>query len=91
MSNKVCANQDDLIISTIKDTLLFDATQKKLRKSYAVPYIGWHPVNDKMTTNMPYDVTHYSWGRNVRDEYGIPPGRRRLVINFIYYFISWVK
>ena len=76
MSNKVCLNQDDLMIGMIKDTQLFDATQKKLQLSWNVPYIGWHPVNDKMTTNMPYDVTAMSWGRKVRKEYGIPPARK---------------
>ena len=75
-NKKVCPDQDDLIIGGIKDTHLFDATQKKLQRSWAVPYIGWHPVEDRMTTRMPYDVTAMSWGRKARLEYGIPSNRK---------------
>ena len=77
LSNKVCSNQDDLIQSMIKDTQLFDATQKKLQRSWAVPYIGWHPVEDRMTQRMSYDVTAMSWGRKTRREYGIPSARKK--------------
>merc|ERR1712150_190799 len=77
-NKKVCPDQDDLIIGVIKDTHLFDATQKKLPRSWAVPYIGWHPVEDRMTTRMPYDVTAMSWGRKARLEYGIPSSRKNM-------------
>ena len=76
LSRKVCENQNDLIIGLLKDTQIFDATQKKIQRSWAVPYIGWHPVNDRMSTQMPYDVTAMSWGRRPRREYGIPPNRK---------------
>jgi len=78
ISNKVCPNQDDIIPGLIKDTFLYDATQKKLQKSYATPYIGWHPVNDRMTTKMHYDVTAMSWGRKAKREYGIPSHRKNM-------------
>jgi len=76
VTKKVCSNQDDLMLGIIKDTHLFDATQKKLPKTPAVPYIGWHPVEDRMTTRMPYDVTKMSWGRKTRNTYGIPMDRK---------------
>ena len=63
--------------SLVKDTQIFDATQEKLKKSWAVPYIGWHPVEDKMSSKMPYDVTAMSWGRKVKREYGIPLARKK--------------
>ena len=77
MCNEVCQNQDDIITGLIKDTFLYDATQKKLQQSYATPYIGWHPVNDRMTTKMHYDVTAMSWGRKAKREYGIPSHRKK--------------
>ena len=43
-----------------------------------VPYIGWHPVNSKMSSKVPYEVTH-SYQRNMRREYGIPTKRRKYV------------
>ena len=63
--------------SLVKDTQMFDATQEKLQKSWAVPYIGWHPVEDKMFRKMPYDVTSISWQRKVKREYGIPLARKK--------------
>ena len=61
----------------IKESQMFDATQKKLPRNVAVPYIGWHPVEDRMFRKMPYDVTTFSWGRNTRKEYGIPINRKK--------------
>ena len=72
---EICSN--DLIKSVVKDTHMFDATQTKLQKSWNVPYVGWHPVEDRMFRPMPYDVTAMSWGRKVRREYGIPLARKK--------------
>ena len=76
VNKKICPNQDDLLMEIIKDTQIFDATQKKIERSPRVPYIGWHPVEDRMTQRMPYDVTTMSWGRKLRREYGIPSSRK---------------
>ena len=34
-----------------------DAVQKLLPRDFRVPYIGWHPVEDKMTPRNLYDHT----------------------------------
>ena len=38
----------------LKDVYIGDAVQRKLPRNFAVPYIGWHPVEDKMR---PREVT----------------------------------
>ena len=77
LSNQEYSKEHDLMENVVKDTQMFDATQKKLQKSWAVPYIGWHPVEDKMFRKMPYDVTGMSWNRKVKREYGIPLARKK--------------
>ena len=64
-------------MNEISSDTVGDDRQEKLKKSWAVPYIGWHPVEDKMFRKMPYDVTGISWGRKVKREYGIPLARKK--------------
>lgn len=66
----------EAIKNLILETQLYDATQKKLPRDFVVPYIGWHPVNDRMATKMAYDVTKVSWQRKLNAEYGIPQHRK---------------
>lgn len=68
--------QDDRIMDVIQETWLFDATQKVLPVNVKPPYIGWHPVVDRMFRPMPYDHTVASWGRKMPREYGIPKMRK---------------
>ena len=68
--------QDDRIMDVIQETWLFDATQKILPRNPKPPYIGWHPVVDRMFRPMPYDHTVASWGRKMPREYGIPKQRK---------------
>jgi hypothetical protein len=68
--------QDDQVCRVIKDTQMFDATQKKLPYNYCVPYIGWNSVNDKMSSRTPYEPT-MSWQFKTRREYGIPIPRKK--------------
>jgi hypothetical protein len=55
---------------------MFDATQVKLPYNYAVPYIGWNSVNDKMSSRVPYEV-NMSWQYHTRREFGIPIRRKK--------------
>ncbi len=71
-------SEDRLVEDVVRETLLCDSTQKLLPRKVATPYIGWHPVNDKMHSPVPYPVTH-SWGRVMPREYGIPTARRKWV------------
>ena len=41
-----------------------DAVQKLLPRDFRVPYIGWHPVEDKMTPRNLYD--HTKVGRRMK-------------------------
>jgi len=65
-----------LVCKLIKDTQMFDATQVKLPYNYAVPYIGWNSVNDKMSSRVPYEV-NMSWQYHTRREFGIPIRRKK--------------
>ena len=56
---------------------MLDSVQKRLPRQIAVPYIGWHPVKDKMTNELPYDHTKVSWQRGVRRKCGIPAKRKK--------------
>jgi len=62
----------------LKDVYIGDAVQKKLPRNFRVPYIGWHPVEDKMTPRKLYDHTIASWGRSMPREYGVPNTRKLL-------------
>ena len=62
----------------LKDVYIGDAVQKKLPRNWRVPYIGWHPVEDKMTPRKLYDHTVASWGRSMPREYGVPNTRKLL-------------
>ncbi len=68
--------QEEAVASMVREHCMFDSTQRMLPKRVAVPYIGWHPVLDRMYRSMPYEVT-MSWQRNERRIYGIPRGRRK--------------
>ena len=60
----------------LKDVYIGDAVQKKIPRNFRVPYIGWHPVEDKMRPRKLYDHTVASWGRVMPREYGVPNTRR---------------
>jgi len=60
----------------LKDVYIGDAVQRKLPRNFAVPYIGWHPVEDKMRPRNLYDHTQISWGRSMPREFGVPNSRR---------------
>lgn len=68
---------EELMHRILKDSRVFDATQKKLPKNVAVPNINWNPVLDRMHRPLPYEEGDFSWGYNTRVEYGIPLGRKR--------------
>lgn len=62
----------------LKDVYIGDAVQRKLPRNFKVPYIGYHPVEDKMTPRKLYDHTVASWGRSMPREYGVPNPRKLL-------------
>ena len=66
------------IENVIKDAYIGDAVQKLLPRNWRVPYIGWHPVEDKMRPRNLYDHTVASWGRSMPREYGVPNQRKLL-------------
>ena len=68
---------DGLAKNVLMESHVYDATQKKLPKNHAVPYIGWHPVEDKMHKKMPYAVDQISWNWGARRDYGIPEARKK--------------
>ena len=72
----VIEDQDEVIRDLLLESCVLDCTQKRLGKIIRVPYIGWHPVNDRMTSKVPYEVTH-SYQRGVRREFGIPEDRKK--------------
>ena len=49
-------NEEDAIKRVLYETFLCDANQERLPKRMRVPYKGWHPVNSKMTSKVPYEV-----------------------------------
>ena len=67
---------DFRIENVIKDAYIGDAVQKLLPRNFRVPYIGWHPVEDKMRPRNLYDHTKASWGRSMPREYGVPNTRK---------------
>jgi len=67
---------DGLAKNVLMESHVYDATQKKLPKNLAVPYTGWHPVEDKMFRKMPYPVDKFSWHWGAKREYGIPEARK---------------
>ena len=67
---------DFRIENVIKDAYIGDAVQKILPRNWRVPYIGWHPVEDKMRPRNLYDHTVASWGRSMPREYGVPNVRK---------------
>jgi len=67
-----------LMMRILQDSMIFDATQTKLPKNVFVPHIGWTPVIDQMNRPLPYPEPKFSFGRNVRREYGIPNTRKNL-------------
>ncbi|XP_040568328.1 large ribosomal subunit protein mL37 [Lepeophtheirus salmonis] len=73
LSEEALASVEDMI----KETQMFDAIQKKLPFNYKVPFIGWHPVNDRMSSKTPYPVT-MSWQYKEARKYGIPLPRSTL-------------
>lgn len=60
----------------LKDVYIGDAVQRKLPRNFAVPYIGWHPVESKMRPRNLYDHTQMSWGRSMPREFGVPNSRK---------------
>ncbi|TRY73787.1 hypothetical protein TCAL_01941 [Tigriopus californicus] len=68
--------QDRRIQDVIRESFMFDATQKKLPRLVAVPHIGWTPVVDQMNRPLPYPTDKVSWQRRVKADYGIPMLRR---------------
>jgi len=68
--------QDARLRRLIKTCFAGDATQVKLRKQTAVPFIGWHPVESKMRPRNQYDWKAMSWGWTPPRTYGIPEERR---------------
>ena len=67
--------QDEHVQNFIKESILFDATQRKLPKRIKHPYMNWNPVIDKMNRPLPYEPkATYNWG--FAREYGIPIKRR---------------
>ncbi|CAB4065378.1 MRPL37 [Lepeophtheirus salmonis] len=73
LSEEALSSVEDMI----KETQMFDAIQKKLPFNYKVPFIGWHPVNDRMSSKTPYPVT-MSWQYKEARKYGIPLPRSTL-------------
>jgi hypothetical protein len=73
---EILPGQDVAVESLIRESCMFDATQKKLPLQVAVPNINWNPVIDRMHRSMPYEV-NVSWQRRVRKQYGIPRTRRK--------------
>lgn len=69
---------DDLAKNVLMESRVYDATQKKLPVNAKVPYIGWHPVEDRMFRPMPYKLGDVSWNRRVKREYGIPEKRKNM-------------
>jgi len=76
--NNRVPDAERMVKQVLMESQVLDATQIKLPRNVATPYIGWHPVEDRMFRKMPYDVTNFSWGRRERREYGIPVARRNL-------------
>ena len=72
----VLPDQDEAIKDLLCETMILDCTQRKLPRRVHVPYIGWNPVNDRMTSQLPYEVK-YSYQRNMPLEYGIPVARKK--------------
>ena len=70
-------DDDSMVRQSLMESHVFDATQQLLPRNVAVPYIGWHPVEDRMFRKMPYAVDKFSWGRNMPREYGIPGLRKK--------------
>ena len=60
----------------LQDVFIGDAVQTMLPRNWRVPYIGWHPVEDKMRPRNLYDHTVASWGRKMPREYGVPNKRK---------------
>lgn len=69
---------EEMMKDILLESRVFDATQKKLPKNKAVRNINWDPVIDRMHRPLPYEKGDFSWGRNVRREYGIPQSRKNL-------------
>jgi len=65
----------------IKNAFIGDALQKMLPRNFKVPYIGWHPVESKMTPRNQYDWQAFSWGRHLPREYGVPNSRKLTNLN----------
>jgi len=84
----ILPQSEELMKDILLDSRVFDATQIKLPKNVAVPHIGWDPVVDRMHRPHPYELGDFSWGRNVRREYGIPKHRKNLntIRNIMYTF-----
>ena len=68
---------EELAIRVLKDSKIFDATQKLLPKNVFVPNIGWNPVLDRLNRPLPYPDPDFSFGRKARREYGIPMARQK--------------
>jgi len=73
---QVSSNLENRFETIIKSCYVGDATQRLLPRDFRVPYIGWHPVESKMTPRRQYDFEAFSWGRNMPREYGIPNKRK---------------
>ena len=71
---------DEKVVSRVEnmlqDVFIGDAVQTMLPRNWRVPYIGWHPVEDKMRPRNLYDHTVASWGRKMPREYGVPNKRK---------------
>jgi len=60
----------------VRDAFIGDAEQALLPRNWRVPYIGWHPVESKMTPRNLYDHTKNTWGRKMPREYGVRNTRK---------------
>ena len=74
--------------TVIKDAYIGDAVQRILPRNWRVPYIGWHPVEDKMRPRNLYDHTVASWGRSMPREYGVPNQRKLINLSRSLYLES---
>jgi len=84
----ILPQSEEIMKSILLDSRVFDATQTKLPRNVAVPYIGWNAVVDRMHRPNPYEQGDFSWGRKTRREYGIPNNRKNLntIRNIMYTF-----
>ena len=68
---------EEMAQQILKDSKIFDATQRLLPKNVFVPNIGWNAVLDRLNRPLPYPDPDFSFGRKVRREYGIPIARQK--------------